>query len=82
VVGTICKGMEHKGDHRIMVLPDHPTPLELKTHTDDPVPFAIYDSTKKRSSGARGFDEQAAGESGIVIDEGYKLMERFLRRKP
>jgi len=82
VVGTICKGMEHKGDHRIMVLPDHPTPLELKTHTDDPVPFVIYDSTKKRLSGTRGFDEQAAGESGIVIDEGYKLMERFLRGRP
>jgi 2,3-bisphosphoglycerate-independent phosphoglycerate mutase len=82
VVGTICKGMEPKGDYRIMVLPDHPTPLELKTHTADPVPFVIYDSTKKRLSGARGFDEQAAGESGIVIDEGYKLMERFLRRRP
>jgi len=82
VVGTICKGMQHKGDHRIMVLPDHPTPLELKTHTDDPVPFLIYDSTKKRPSGTKGFNEQAAVESGIVIDEGYKLMERFLRGRP
>jgi len=82
VVGTICRGMEHKGDHRIMVLPDHPTPLELKTHTDDPVPFVIYDSTKKRLSGTRGFNEQTAVESGIVIDEGYKLMERFLRGRP
>jgi 2,3-bisphosphoglycerate-independent phosphoglycerate mutase len=82
VVGTICKGMAKKGDHRIMLLPDHPTPLALKTHTADPVPFVIYDSTKKHLSGARGFDEQAAVESGIVIEEGYKLMERFLRRKP
>jgi len=82
VVGTICRGMEHRGDHRIMVLPDHPTPLELKTHTDDPVPFVIYDSTKKRLSGTRGFNEQTAVESGIVIDEGYKLMERFLRGRP
>jgi len=82
VVGTICKGMARRGDHRIMLLPDHPTPLALKTHTDDPVPFVIYDSTKKHLSGARGFDEQAAGESGIVINEGYKLMERFLKRKP
>jgi len=82
VVGTICRGMEHRGDHRIMVLPDHPTPLELKTHTDDPVPFVIYDSTKKRLSGTRGFNEQTAVESGIVIDEGYKLMERFLKGRP
>ena len=79
VVGTIVKGMENRGDHRIMVLPDHPTPLELRTHTDDPVPFVIYDSTQKRLSGAAGFDEAEASKSGIVIDEGYELMERFLR---
>jgi 2,3-bisphosphoglycerate-independent phosphoglycerate mutase len=79
VVGTIVKGMENGGDHRIMVLPDHPTPLELRTHTDDPVPFVIYDSTQKRSSGAAGFDEAEVSKSGIVIDEGYELMERFLR---
>ena len=79
VVGTIVKGMENRGDHRIMVLPDHPTPLELRTHTDDPVPFVIYDSTQKRSSGAAGFDEAEASKSGIAIDEGYELMERFVR---
>jgi 2,3-bisphosphoglycerate-independent phosphoglycerate mutase len=82
VVGTICRGMEHKGDHRIMVLPDHPTPIELKTHTDDPVPFMIYDSTKKRPAAKeRGFDEQAAAKSGIMVDEGHKLIERLVREK-
>jgi 2,3-bisphosphoglycerate-independent phosphoglycerate mutase len=82
VVGTIRRGMEHRGDHRIMVLPDHPTPLELKTHTDDPVPFVIYDSTGKRPpSQGRGFDEQAAAKSGIMIDEGYQLIERLVRGK-
>ena len=79
VVGTIVKGMENRGDHRIMVLPDHPTPLELRTHTDDPVPFVIYDSTQKSTSGAAGFDEAEASKSGIAIDEGYELMERFVR---
>jgi 2,3-bisphosphoglycerate-independent phosphoglycerate mutase len=81
VVGTIVKGMENKDDHRIMVLPDHPTPIELRTHTDDPVPFVIYDSTQKRSSGAEGFNEAEASKSGIVIDEGYELMERFVRER-
>jgi 2,3-bisphosphoglycerate-independent phosphoglycerate mutase len=83
VVGTICKGMEqeHKGNYKIMVLPDHPTPIELKTHVDDPVPFVIYDSAHKPTSAARGFDEQAAAASGIVIDEGYKLIERFIEKK-
>jgi 2,3-bisphosphoglycerate-independent phosphoglycerate mutase len=81
VVGTIVKGMENRGDHRIMVLPDHPTPLELRTHTDDPVPFVIYDSTQKRPSGARGFDEKEASRSGMLIEQGHTLMERFVRGK-
>ena len=82
VVGTIVKGMKNRGDHRIMVLPDHPTPIELRTHTDDPVPFVIYDSTHKRSSGAAGFDEAEASKSGIMIEEGHTLMERFVRGNP
>jgi len=79
VVGTIVKGMESRGDYRIMVLPDHPTPIELRTHADEPVPFVIYDSTEKRPSGPEGFNEQAAAKSGMVIDEGHKLMERLVR---
>jgi 2,3-bisphosphoglycerate-independent phosphoglycerate mutase len=79
VVGTIVTGMKNRGDYRIMVLPDHPTPIELRTHTDDPVPYVIYDSTEKRSSGAGGFDEGEASKSGILIEEGHELMERFIR---
>ncbi|MBN1255872.1 MAG: cofactor-independent phosphoglycerate mutase [Deltaproteobacteria bacterium] len=79
VVGTIVKGMKNRGDYRIMVLPDHPTPLELRTHADDPVPFLIYDSTDKSTSGAKGFDEQTAAKSGIVINEGHTLMERLVK---
>jgi 2,3-bisphosphoglycerate-independent phosphoglycerate mutase len=81
VVGTICQGMKQRGEHRIMLLPDHPTPLALKTHTDDPVPFVIYDSAAKRSSGTGGFDEQSAAASGIMIDEGYQLIERLVGGK-
>jgi 2,3-bisphosphoglycerate-independent phosphoglycerate mutase len=81
VVGTIRKGMDKKGDHRIMLLPDHPTPLALRTHTDDPVPFVIYDSTKKGPPGKGGFNEEAAVESGIMINEGHKLIERLVRGK-
>ena len=79
VVGTILKGMKERGDYRIMVLPDHPTPLDLKTHADDPVPFVIYDSTEKHPSGVEGYSEQEAAKSGIVIEEGHELMERFVR---
>ena len=81
VIGTIVQEMERRGDHKIMVLPDHPTPIELRTHADDPVPFVIYDSTQKRSTGGGGFDEAEASKSGIVIEEGHTLMERFVRGK-
>jgi 2,3-bisphosphoglycerate-independent phosphoglycerate mutase len=81
VVGTIRKGMDRKGDHRIMVLPDHPTPLALKTHTDDPVPFVIYDSTKKKPPQKGGFNEETAAASNIMIDEGHKLIERLVQGK-
>jgi 2,3-bisphosphoglycerate-independent phosphoglycerate mutase len=79
VVGTIVQEMERRGDYKVMVLPDHPTPIDLRTHTDDPVPFVIYDATQKPPSGAAGFDEIEASKSGIFIEEGYTLMERFVR---
>jgi 2,3-bisphosphoglycerate-independent phosphoglycerate mutase len=79
VVGTIVKEMQRREDHRIMVLPDHPTPIELRTHADDPVPFVIYDSTQKRSSGVEGFNEVEVAKSRIMIEEGHTLMERFVR---
>jgi len=62
-----------------MVLPDHPTPIALKTHTDDPVPYAILRSTCRGKSGASGFTEQDAKQGGVLIREGHMLMERFIR---
>ena len=65
-------------DYRIMVLPDHPTPLELRTHTNEPVPFLIYDSTKKVSEGNNKYTEKAAAMTQLKINEGYRLMDYFL----
>jgi len=67
-------------DFTIMVLPDHSTPLSLRTHTRDPVPFAIYRSTA-RGEGLPGksYDETEASKTGLVIDPGYALMDYFLR---
>ena len=78
VVGTIVKGMAQHGSYRILILPDHPTPIVLKTHADDPVPFVLYDSMDKRASGAGGFDEAAAAKSGVVVVEGHRLIERLI----
>lgn len=80
VVGYLIDKLEEKGiDYKMMILPDHPTPLCLRTHTRDAVPYLIYDSTKPIDTNISTFTEQTAKESGIVINEGYKLMERLIK---
>ncbi|MDK2933135.1 MAG: 2,3-bisphosphoglycerate-independent phosphoglycerate mutase [Clostridiales bacterium] len=65
-------------DYSIMILPDHPTPLNLRTHTSDPVPFLIYKSNVKKESPANTYNEFSAGQTGIYFTEGHKLMDYFL----
>jgi len=77
VVGKIVDGMKGLGEYRLLVLPDHPTPLSLRTHVSDPVPFLIYDSGKERDSGL-GYDEYEAQKSGLFVGRGHELMDRFL----
>ena len=60
-------------DFKIMVLPDHPTPIVKRTHTIDPVPFFIYDS-KKEKIGCKTFDEFTAADMGYYISAGHMLM--------
>lgn len=64
--------------YRLLVLPDHATPLSLRTHTADPVPFVIYQSGRELDSGVAGFDEFSARESKLFIHEGHRLMDLFL----
>jgi len=78
IVGAILKGMKEFKRYRVLVLPDHPTPLSVRTHTADPVPYVIYSNEDGTLSahGAR-FDEVSAGRSGISIEKGFELIERF-----
>ncbi|MCR4435987.1 MAG: cofactor-independent phosphoglycerate mutase [Clostridiales bacterium] len=78
VVGPLLEGLKQFDDYRILVLPDHPTPLPLRTHTPEPVPFLLYQKSREKLSGADGYDELQAGQSGISIEEGYTLMDRFV----
>jgi len=79
VVGTILKGIHRFERVRLMVLPDHPTPLSVRTHTSDPVPFVIY-STDRFETGNpdAAFDEVFAQKSGLFLERGFELIERFL----
>jgi 2,3-bisphosphoglycerate-independent phosphoglycerate mutase len=67
-----------KGEYRILVLPDHYTPLSLRTHTAEPVPFMVYDSRAPYESTAGSFSEFQFSKSGLKIKEGYKLLEEVL----
>lgn len=79
VLGTLLEGLEKMGDYRIMVLPDHPTPIVIKTHCDDPVPFFIYDSRKTDVLNPEAvYTEAFTKSTGLVIHEGHTLMDRFL----
>ena len=79
IVGTILGGMNEFKRYKVMVIPDHPTPLCVRTHTADPVPFVIYSSEGGDASGhGKAFDEASAAQSGIFIEKGFELIERFL----
>ncbi len=63
-------------EYRMMVLPDHPTPIRVRTHTADPVPFLLYDSTKK-AAGQAAYSERTGRESGLVVQKGCELIDRL-----
>lgn len=80
VVGTLLEGLASYDDYSILVLPDHPTPLSLRTHTPEPVPYIIYRKGGHKPSGLLGYDEFQAQRTGIFIEQGHKLMDRFLHK--
>src|SRR4030043_936866 len=79
IVGAILKGLKNFKRYRVLVLPDHPTPLSMRTHAADPVPYVIYSSEKGlRNDSVEGFDETTARKSEVFIERGFELIERFL----
>lgn len=82
VVAFLKKELEERGiDYRMLIMPDHPTPVSIKTHVSDPVPYVIYDSTKDCSDNADlRYTEEDAKKTGIYIEKGYTLMDRFLQK--
>ena len=76
VLGTILNGMKGRGDFRILLLPDHPTPIASQIHTAAPVPFILYDSSDERTNTVP-FDERAVEEAKLRVPEGHRLIERL-----
>ena len=82
LLGPLLEGLRELGDFRLLLLPDHPTPIATRTHAADPVPFLLYDSRRARDSGLARFDEEGARSSGLFVEEGRRLMDRLLGRGP
>lgn len=78
IVGPVLKGIEKFGSYRVLVLPDHPTPLAIKTHTPDPVPFALFsDNDAKKKTVSRVFTEKAAASTGVLVKDCSAMIEEF-----
>jgi 2,3-bisphosphoglycerate-independent phosphoglycerate mutase len=79
VVGTVIERAAEFDEYRILLLPDHPTPVALRTHTADPVPFVLFDSRKPRNNRGAGFSEAILKREDLLIfDEGHKLMDYLI----
>lgn len=78
VIAPIKAAMDASGeDYRMLVLPDHPTPIRIRTHTSTPVPYIIYDSRYNTRRIAR-YSEAEAAATGNCLEQGYQLMRQFI----
>ena len=78
VVARITEAMDQSGeDYRLMILPDHPTPICVRTHTSEPIPYLIYDS-RKAIDGIHTYNEKEAAKSTCIWKDGHRLIDHLL----
>jgi 2,3-bisphosphoglycerate-independent phosphoglycerate mutase len=78
VIAPIKAAMDESGEeYRLLVLPDHPTPIRLRTHTSDPIPYIIYDSTCQKKSINR-YSEKEAALTGHCFPIGHLLIDHLI----
>lgn len=81
IIGPVTEKLKKAGvDFRMLVLPDHPTPIRVRTHTGDPVPYMLYDSTEAHE-GAAAYNEKTGQKSGIMEEKGHTLIEHLFGSK-
>ena len=79
VVARLIEGLRAAGEpFRMLICPDHPTPIALRTHVSDPIPYLLYDSAAEAGSGAAAYDEDSAASTGIFVERGCDLMKKLL----
>ena len=80
VIKVVTEAMDKAGeDYRLLVMPDHPTPICVRTHTSDPVPYMLYDSTDIKN-GNLDYNEKCGKESGIFMANGHEMMNYLLSK--
>ena len=80
IIAPVVHNLKDKGiDFRMLILPDHPTPIRVRTHTADNVPYLLYDSTLEREE-KWSYNEQAALDSGNFVDKGHTLINKLFER--
>lgn len=78
ILGPVSEYLASTGESfKILITPDHATPLSLKTHTNDPVPFMIYNSADSKN-GVETFNEKTAAETGLFVETGHSIMNKFI----
>ncbi len=79
IVGPVLSYLENSGEpYHVLVCPDHPTPLAIRTHSSDPIPYMIYKSDEEKESGVTCYDEESAKSTGVYLSEGFRLIEKLL----
>lgn len=80
VIGPATEKLTVAGvDYRLLVLPDHPTPIRVRTHTSDSVPYLLYDSTEEKEE-SHSYNEREGRVSGIMTAEGHRLIDRLFEK--
>lgn len=77
VLSQLLDYLKSQGEYRILIMPDHPTPLEIKTHSREAVPYLLYCSDKEQA-GADCFTEKTATAAGNIVEKGYEMMKKVL----
>lgn len=78
ILGPVLSALDESGDdYKVLIMPDHATPLSLRTHTNDPIPFLIYHKNRK-IDGADSFSEKTCKASGVYVAEGHGLLSKMI----
>ena len=66
-------------EYRLLVMPDHPTPIRIRTHTADSIPYLLYDSTDLKAE-TYNYNEKEAAKTGTLVEQGYTLIDKLFEK--